>query len=103
MRESISVQAYEAAERELFATRSRQLWRRHAGVFAGVTAAVIALDVLGVGSSWLVYLVLAGWALALVLHYRHSVRYGDAHLREQQVRIEWRAGRSNERLVPRSS
>jgi hypothetical protein len=47
-------------------------------------------------------LALSLWAVALGVYYRRWVRHGDERIREQQFRVEWRAGRSTERLTPRA-
>jgi hypothetical protein len=99
MTTKISVDAYEAAERDLLLDRARKVWRRHAVTFA-LAAGLIALVELRWGASWFAYFVLAVWAVVVGFHYRGWVRHGDERIREQQGRIEWRAGRSNE-LVPR--
>lgn len=98
----ITIQDYEAAEREILTRSLRRHWLTHAGVFGAAAAGVAIAAVSGAGVSWTVYFVLALWAIGLALHYRVSVRYGDAHVREQQVRIEWNAGRSKEHLLPRA-
>lgn len=100
-RTTISLQDYEVAERELALRRAKQLWIRHAVVF-GIAVAVFALIELAAGGTiWWPYVLLIGWAGVLFAHYRRAIRYGEAHVREEQVRIEWRAGRSKEELVPR--
>jgi hypothetical protein len=93
MRTEISVDAYEAAERDLLLAHARKIWRRHATTFALVVGGLILFELRSDGASWLVYLALAAWAVVVGLHYRGWVRYGDARIREQQSRIEWRAGR----------
>lgn len=99
MRAPISVSDYEAAERELYAADARKAWRRHAAVFAvGVVALILAATTGNV--PWLVYFVVSLWAVMLATHYYGWVRHGDERIREQQTRIEWRAGRANEHLVP---
>ena len=101
LRTTISLQDYEVAERELALRRAKRLWIRHAAVF-GIATAVFALVEVGAGGMlWWPYVLLVGWAGALFAHYRSAIRYGEAHIREEQVRIEWRAGRSKEQLVPR--
>lgn len=95
----ISVEAYEAAERELLLTRARRTWRRHAVTFALALGVAVLAGVLWGGPAWFVYLALAVWAAVLGHHYRGWVRHGDERIREQQGRIEWRAGRSNEQLA----
>jgi hypothetical protein len=68
----------------------------------GIALAVFVLIELAAGGTlWWPYVLLIGWAGALFGHYRWAIRYGEAHIREEQVRIEWRAGRSKEELVPR--
>lgn len=101
MKARISVNDYEAAERDLFLAHARRVWRRHALVFAVALLALILVAIGPGGVSWLAYLVVSAWAVVLAVHYRGWVRYGETRIREQQVRIEWRAGRSNEHLVPR--
>ncbi len=101
MNDRISVNDYEAAERDLFLAHARTIWRRHALVFAAALLAVILVAVGPGGISWLVYLVVAVWAVILAVHYRGWVRYGETRILQQQVRVEWLAGRSNEHLVPR--
>jgi hypothetical protein len=102
MKTKISVDAYEAAERDVLLAHARKIWRLHAVAFGLAVGALILVELRSGGTSWLVYFVLALWAIVVGLHYRGWVRHGDERIREQQFRIEWRAGRSNERLVPRS-
>jgi len=99
--DAISLEEYEAAERELARSHAKRMWLLDAALFA-LTAATFAIVEVGAnGGLWWPYVLLLSWAFALVAHYRWSIRYGDAHAREQQVRIEWRAGCSREKLVPR--
>ena len=98
---AISLEEYEAAERELAGRRAKRFWLLHASLF-GVGTAIFAIVEAGAnGALWWPYLFFVAWAIVLFIHYNRSVRYGDAHEREQQIRIEWRAGRSKEELVPR--
>ena len=101
MRAKISMDAYEAAERDLFVAHARRIWRRHASVFTVALLALVVTEVQLGSVSWLGYLVMSLWAVVLAAHYRGWVRHGDERIREQQSRIEWRAGRSNEHLVLR--
>lgn len=102
MRTKISVDAYEQAERELLLARARRAWHLHAVALGTAVAALILIELRAGGAPWLFYLVLSLWALGLAVYYRGWVRHGDERIREQQFRIEWRAGRSSERLVPRT-
>jgi hypothetical protein len=99
MRTKVSVDAYEAAERDFLLGRARKHWRLHAVAF-GLTVAALVLIELRTDASWLAYFALAVWAIVLGLHYRGWVRHGDERIREQQFRIEWRAG-GNQSLLPR--
>jgi hypothetical protein len=101
MRAKISVDAYEAAERDLVLAGARKAWRRHAVTFALAVGVIALVEVRWGGVPTLVYFLLGAWAVGVGIHYRSWVRHGDARIREQQVRVEWRAGRSNEHLVPR--
>jgi fatty acid desaturase len=98
---AISLEEYEAAERELALRHARRIWLVHACVFAVAAALLAIVEVAANGGIWWPYVLLLSWALALFAQYRWSIRYGDAHAREQQIRVEWRAGRSKEELVPR--
>jgi hypothetical protein len=98
---AISLEEYEAAERELAATHARLFWFLHASLFVVALGSFAFVEAAANGGLWWPYLMLAAWALVLLAHYRRSIRYGDAHAREQQIRIEWRAGRSRDELVPR--
>jgi fatty acid desaturase len=101
MNARISLTDYEAAERDLFRAQARTIWRRHALLFAAVLVVSI-LVMVGPGSfSWLAFLALSAWAVVLVVHYHGWVRHSDERIREQQGRIEWRAGGSNQQVVPR--
>jgi hypothetical protein len=100
MRSTITVEAFEAAERELVTTHARKLWRIHAVFYALAIAAIVLLS-LFVTVAWFVYFGAFVWGALLWLHFVTWVRHGDARVREQQVRIEWRAGRSREHLIPR--
>lgn len=101
MRTTISVDAYEAAERDFLIARARKVWRRHAVTFAVAVGSVTLVELRAGGTPWLVFFALALWAVVVGLHYRGWVRYGDERIRDQQGRIEWRAGRADEHLVPR--
>lgn len=95
----ISVQEYEEAERQLLLTQRMHRWRVHAAVYAVVGALLVLLNVRS-GGPWLLdVLVLGVWAGFLFAHYRWAREYGDVHVREQQIRTEWSAGRSKEELV----
>ena len=100
-RAAISLQEYEAAERELAQKRAQRFWLRHASLFAVVAAMFAIVEVRANGGIWWPYLLVASWALVLFAHYRWSIRNGDVHVREQQIRAEWRAARSKEQLIPR--
>jgi hypothetical protein len=101
MTTKISVDAYEAAERDLLLADARKAWRRHAVTFAFAVGVTALAEIRWGGVPWLVYFLLCAWAIGVGIHYRSWVRHGDTRIREQQGRIEWRAGRSNEHLVPR--
>lgn len=101
MRAKISVDAYEKAERDPLLASARKAWRRHAVTFALAAGVTALVEVNWTDVSWLVYFLLGAWAIGVGIHYRSWVRHGEARIREQQGRIEWRAGRSNEHLVPR--
>jgi hypothetical protein len=102
MRAVITLDAYETAERELVLAHARRVLRRNSIWLATVTAAVVAFELLSAGAPRFVYLALAAWALGLAAYYRAWVRHGDERIREQQFRIEWRAGRARERVTPRT-
>lgn len=98
---AISLQEYEAAERDLAQRRAKRFWLIHAALCTAAGAIFAIIEVGANGRLWWPYALLISWALVLAAHHRWAIRYGDAHAREQQVRIEWRAGRSREKLVPR--
>jgi 4-hydroxybenzoate polyprenyltransferase len=100
-RTTISLQDYEVAERELALRHAKRRWIWHAAVFGVAVAVFLLLELLAGGTVWWPYVLLVAWASALFAHYRWAVRFGEAHIREEQVRIEWRAGRSKEKLVTR--
>ena len=100
-RVKISLQDYEEAERQLLLTQRMNRWRRHSVVYAVVGTVLLLLDVRSGGPWTPDVLLLLGWAVVLFLHYRWAREYGDVHVREQQIRTEWRAGRSKEELVPK--
>jgi hypothetical protein len=98
---AISLEEYEVAERELAGRRAKRFWLLHASLF-GVGTAIFAIVEVGAnGALWWPYLLFVAWGLALFAHYNWSVRHGEIHEREQQFRIEWRASRSKDELVPR--
>jgi fatty acid desaturase len=101
MTTNISVDAYEAAERDLLLARARKAWRRHAVTFAVAVGFIAFVELRWGGVSWLVYFLVGAWAVAVGVHYRGWVRHGDERIRDQQGRIEWRAGRANEYLAQR--
>jgi hypothetical protein len=98
---AISLQEYEAAERELAQRRAKRFWLLHASLFAVVAATFAIVEAAANGGLWWPYVLVASWALVLFAHYRWSIRNGDVHAREQQIRVEWRAGHSKETLIPR--
>jgi hypothetical protein len=100
-RVKISLKEYEEAERQLLLTQRMKRWRRHSAVYAVVGTVLLLLDVRPGGPWTPDVLLLLGWAVVLLIHYRWAREYGDVHLREQQIRTEWRAGRSKEALVPK--
>ena len=102
MRAAITLNAYETAERELLLAHARKVWHRHTAAVATVAAALVLGELVSAGTPWLVYLAVALWALGVAVYYRGWVRHGDQRIREQQFRVEWRAGRSREQLPPRT-
>lgn len=98
-RVKISVKEYEEAERQLLLAQRMKRWRRHGAFYAVVGTVLLLLDVRSGGPWTLDVLFLLGWAAVVLLHYRWACEYGDVHVREQQIRAEWRAGRSKEELV----
>lgn len=98
-RVKISLKEYEEAERHLLLTQRMKRWRRHGALYAVVGTVLLLLDVRSGGPWTLDVLFLLGWGAVLLLHYRWAREYGDVHVREQQIRAEWRAGRSKEDLV----
>jgi hypothetical protein len=102
MRAVITLDAYETAQRELALAHARTTWHRQAVALAAVAGALIFAEVVWSGAPWFAYLALSLWAVALGVYYRRWVRHGDERIREQQFRVEWRAGRSSERLTPRA-
>lgn len=102
MRAVITLDAYETAERELALVHARRIWRRQAAALAAVVGTLILAELIWSGAPWFAYLALSLWAVALGVYYRRWVRHGDERIREQQFRVEWRAGRSTERLTPRA-
>jgi hypothetical protein len=97
----ITLEEYEAAERELALRQAKHVWRVHASVFALAAATSAVIELSQSGSLWWPYVLLVGWALVLFAHYSWTIRYGEAHAREQQIRVEWRAGRAREDLAHR--
>jgi hypothetical protein len=102
MRAAITLNAYETAERELLLAHARKVWHRHAAALATVAAALVLGEFVSVGAPWLAYLAVSLWALGVAAYYRGWVRHGDQRIREQQFRVEWRAGRSSEQLPPQT-
>lgn len=100
-RVTISLRDYEEAERQLLLAQRMRRWRQHGAVYAIMGTVLLLLNVRS-GGPWLLdVLLLLGWAGVLLLHYRWAHEYGDVHLREQQIRAEWRAGHSKEELTPK--
>ncbi len=102
MRAAITLDAYEIAERELLLAHARRVLHRNAIALATVLALLVLAEFFVGGAHWLAYLAVSVWALGVAFYYRLWVRHGDRRIREQQFRIEWRAGRSNELLTPRT-
>jgi hypothetical protein len=100
-RVKISLREYEEAERQLLLTQRMKRWRLHGAAYAIAGTVLLLFDVRSGGPWTLDVLLLLGWAVVLLLHYRWAREYGDVHVREQQIRAEWRAGRSTEELVPK--
>lgn len=101
MRAVITLDAYESAERELLLAHARKIVLRHAVALAAVVVVLVLAEFVS-GGHWLAYLAVSLWALGVAVYYRGWVRHGDRRIREQQYRAEWRAGRSNELLTPRT-
>jgi hypothetical protein len=59
-------------------------------VYAVAVGIIVLLSVFG-SVSWLAYLAAAAWGCWVVAHFVTSVRNGDVHYRQQQIRAEWRA------------
>jgi 4-hydroxybenzoate polyprenyltransferase len=102
MKAAITLDAYETAERELRLAHARKVLHRNAIALATVVALLVLGEFVAGGAHWLAYLAVALWILGVAVYYRVWVRHGDRRIREQQFRIEWRAGRSNELLTPRT-
>ena len=102
MKAVITLDAYESAERELLLAKARKVLRRQAVALAAVVGVLVIGELVFSGSPWFVYLAVSLWALGVVVYYRGWVRHGDRRIREQQFRVEWRAGRSGELLTPRA-
>lgn len=102
MRAAITIDAYETAERELLLARARRVLRRHAVALATAAVVLVLGELFLDGAPWLAYLAVSLWALGVVVYYRGWVRHGDERIREQQFRVEWRAGRSSERPTPQT-
>jgi hypothetical protein len=102
MKAVVTLDAYESAERELLLTHARRTLRRNAIALAIAAVLLVVGELVAGGAHWLAYLAVSLWALGAAVYYRGWVRHGDRRIREQQFRIEWRAGRSNELLTPRT-
>jgi hypothetical protein len=98
-RVTISLKEYEEAERQLLQTQRMRRWRGHGAVYAAVGTVLLLLDLRTGGLWWPLVLLLLAWAGVLLFHHRWVREYGDAHVREQQIRAEWSAGRSKEELA----
>jgi 4-hydroxybenzoate polyprenyltransferase len=102
MKAAVTLDAYESAERELLLAHARKVLHRNAIAFATVVALLVLGELVFNGAPWFVYLAVFLWALGAAVYYRGWVRHGDRRIREQQFRVEWRAGRSNERVSLRT-
>jgi hypothetical protein len=102
MRAAITLDAYETAERELLLARARRVLHRNAVALTTAVAVLVLGELVADGAPWPAYLAASLWALGVAAYYRGRVRHGEARIREQQFRVEWRAGRSSERLTPRT-
>jgi predicted tellurium resistance membrane protein TerC len=102
MRAAITLNAYETAERELLLTHARRVLRRNAIALAIAAVLLVVGELVAGGAHWLAYLAVSLWARGVAAYYRGWVRHGDQRIREQQFRVEWRAGRSSEQLPPRT-
>lgn len=102
MRAEVTLDAYETAERELLLAHARTVLRRNASALAAVVVVLVLGELVFTGAPWFVYLAVSIWALGAAVYYRGWVRHGDSRIREQQFRAEWRAGRANELLTPRT-
>jgi hypothetical protein len=98
-RVQISLREFEEAERQLLLTQRMHRWRVHTVVYAVAGALLVLLNVRSGGPWFPDVVVLVVWAGFLFGHYRWAREYGDVHVREQQIRAEWSAGRSKEELV----
>jgi hypothetical protein len=102
MKAAITLDAYEVAERELQLAHARRVLRRNAVALAAAVTVLVLGELVASGAHWLAYLVVSLWAVGVAVYYRGWVRHGEARIRERQFRIEWRAGRANEHLSPRT-
>ena len=102
MNAAVSLDASEIAEREVQLAHARKVLRRNVVALGGAAVVLVLGELVADGAPWFAYLAVCLWALAVGGYYRGRVRHGDARIREQQFRIEWRAGRSKEHLIPRT-
>jgi 4-hydroxybenzoate polyprenyltransferase len=102
MKAEITLDAYESAERELLLAHARRVLHRNAIALAIAAVLLVVGELVAGRAHWLAYLAVSLWALGVAVYYRTWVRHGDRRIREQQFQVEWRAGRSNEVLTPRT-
>jgi hypothetical protein len=94
----ISMEQYEQAEREVVLAEWRHRWRVHAVWFL-IGNALLALSSIRFSAGYWFVFALVGWSVVLLAHYVLAVGRGEVRLREQQIRVAWRAGEGARRLV----
>jgi hypothetical protein len=91
MSETITVQAYERAERELTLERERRGFAIHAAIYVVVNAFLIVFNLLVVPDDNWFYFPLLFWGFGLLMHYLFGVRQMGRIIETRQAQIEQRA------------
>jgi 2TM domain len=99
VKQMLTAQEYEQAEREFMLQEAQRGWRIHASVYALVNAGLIALNLVLVAYTsanflWFPF-PLVGWGIGLAMHYHFGYRHADRLIERRQHAIEAIAHRAH--------
>jgi 2TM domain len=88
MPDSVSLEEYKRAEREVLEPEARRAFRTHAVIYIVGNALAIALNLILLNEVLWFYYPLIGWGLGLSIHYLLGVRSIATQIANRQERIE---------------